>query len=242
MNRLFSLTVLFCLLCGPVFASTPDDVLKLLSLGNQKFVLEKSVAASPLAAIVIEPALTVSPATLFGLPENRVTTLKAGASGLDKALGVPVIIVLGSKESIVWDTYATALKGSPELIHAVMKGETSVLGATFDAASGEVKILGAHPDLLIMAAQYVLGLPVIGSSEPATAAVPADKASAAPATAEAKKPEAPAAPAAAQKPAKTEVQAPVPASEGGSGPLVIVLFIVALIGTVVFLDKTVLKS
>ena len=62
-------------------------------------------------------------------------------------------------EAKVWSAYAGVLKKSPALVQAVLKGQTSVLGATLNAEDGSVNILGPHPDLLVMAGQYILGAP-----------------------------------------------------------------------------------
>ena len=146
------------------------------------------------------------------------------------------MLVLGLDEASVWAVYANTLAASPDLIHAVLKGQVAVQGALLDADTGAVKLLGAHPEQQTMVGRYLLGMaaeaPAVEKAEAAEEKPAAEKAEPAEAHTEAATAaghEAPAAPAEA-------------ASEGGSGFMLIILFVVALVGAVVFLDKVVLKD
>lgn len=158
MKRIFSLSMLLCFLASSALAATSDEALKLLILGNQKYVLENSVEADLAATVIVDPAIETSPATLFGMPDSRLKVIKADSVVLDGRF-TPVIIVLGTDEENVWGVYGEVLTQSPSLVQAVLKGETSVLGATVNAEDGVVSILGTHPDLMVMAGQYILGAP-----------------------------------------------------------------------------------
>ncbi len=244
MKRIISLTVMFCAIAASALAAAPETALKALTLGNEKFAMEQTLKAGPVAIVIADPAITQAPEALFSLSESQVTVIRTEAAfGLEtsaavqaKDLVAPLVLVLGLDEESVWAVYANALKASPELIHAVLKGQVSAVGATVDASTGTVKILGAHPDLQTLVGQYLLGV----APEKAAAATPETGDQAAPA----------AEPAASENhdaPAEATHEAPkvegeAQASGGGSGVMLVILFVVALVGAVVFMDKTVLKS
>ena len=125
----------------------------------------------------------------------------------------------------------------------MLKGQVAVQGALLDADTGAVKLLGAHPEQQTMVGRYLLGM--------AAEAPAAEKAQAAEETPAAEKAEpaeahadvaAPAADHAEPAAAGHEAPAAEASSEGGSGFMLIILFVVALVGAVVFLDKVVLKD
>lgn len=258
MKKVISLAVLLCAFAGSALASAPETVLKTLDLGNAKYVLEQSLEAAPLAVIVADETIAREPAALFGLSADQLATVRApfgpeaGLTVAAKDIKAPVIIILGLDEATVWAVYANTLLASPDLIHAVLKGQVAVQGALLDAETGAVKMLGAHPEQQVMVGRYLLGAP-------AAAAPAEDKAEAAPAeTEQAEAHAAPAeghAPEAAAEAAETHAEpaeagheAPAAAvhaeegSGGGSGFMMIILFAAALVGAVVFLDKVVLKD
>ncbi len=243
MKRIILLAVLFCAVAGSALASAPEAALKTLTLGNQKYALEKTLGAGPLAVVIADPAIGLAPAPLFGLTEAQLSvTTTAAAFGpgtelavQDKDLAAPLVLVLGLEEEAVWAVYANILKASPDLIHAVLKGLVSVQGAIVDANTGTVTMLGAHPDQQVMVGRYLLGMP----QKAAPVTVQTEKSPASEThVAVVEETEVPAAPAEAD--ATTESHA-APASSGGAGPLGIIAFIVALVGAVIFMDKTVLK-
>ncbi len=249
MKRIISVAVVFFALVGSALASAPESAQSLLIQGNQQYVLKKNAAEGVVAAVVADPAIAVNPAELFGLAEARIATYRPAAFGSDAdvaGLGIdltaPLYVVLGQDAESVWATYLAVVKAAPDLIYAVMKGQTSVIGAIYNAETGAVTTLGAHPDLLVLAGQHILGVPLTPTAAPVAEAKTEEAPAEQPQAAEAKTE----APEAAHAPAEADHAAPAAghetASEGGSsGPLAIVLFIVALIGTVIFMDKTVLK-
>lgn len=243
MKRIISLTVMFCAIAASALASAPETALKALTLGNEKFTMEQTLKAGPMAIVIADPAITQAPQALFSLSESQVTVIRTDAAfgpetsaALEaKDLVAPVVLILGLDEESVWAVYANALKASPELIHAVLKGQVSALGATVDANTGAVKILGAHPNLQTLVGQYLLGV----SSE--TAAVTPETGEQAAPAAEPVASENHDAPADVTHDAP-KVEDEAQASGGGSGAMLVILFVVALVGAVVFMDKTVLKS
>lgn len=249
MKRIILLATLFCAIAGTALAAAPENALKAMALGNQKHVLEQTLAAGPLAVVVADAAIQASPADIFGMDESRIGVVKApfdakaGLTVTAKDIVTPLILILGQDADAVWAVYANTVKASPDLIHAAMKGQVTVQGALLDAKTGAVTILGAHPDLSAMVGQYLLGITKEAEAAPEAkveeAAAPADQ----PATAVEEKHEdskAAPAPEAGHDDAKAASQAE-PASGGGGGFMGVILFIAALIGTVIFLDKTVLK-
>lgn len=246
MKRLILLATLFCAIAGNALAAAPENALKAMALGNQKHVLEQTLAAGPLAVVVADAAIQASPADIFGMDESRIGVVKApfdaktGLTVTAKDIVTPLILILGQDADAIWAVYANTLKASPDLIHAAMKGQVTVQGALLDAKTGAVTILGAHPDLSAMVGQYLLGITKEAEVAPEAkeAAAPADQPAA---VAEEKHEDAKAAPAAAHAEAKDAAHAE-PASGSDGGFMGIILFIAALIGTVIFLDKTVLKS
>lgn len=265
MKRIFSLGMLFCFLTSSALAATSDEALKLLILGNQKYVLENSLQADLAATIIVDPAMEISPASLFNLPDSRLKVTKADSVVLDGRF-TPVIIVLGPNEESVWEAYGKVVEQSPNLVQAVLKGETSVLGATVNDEDGAVSILGAHPDLMVMAGQYILGAPA-QKSIPKETAPPVEKAESTPEPVSKKAEPAPAKIAKVEETPDTDVkieQASTPVEEiqeapvspqanapvadgvqdasGGSGFLSVILVVAAIIGVVILMDKTILKA
>jgi len=184
----------------------------------------------------------------------------------DSDLTAPLVVILGQDEDAVWAVYANIVQASPDLIHAVLKGRVSAQGAVVDS-DGMVTVLGAHPELQSLVGRYLLGAPAAAESE-AAVEVPAEATPEAPAEAavEAAAEEQVATDKQADEPADAQAVAaeesatqpengaaqtePAPAAEaaeaqssgGGSGVLIAVLFIAALVGTIVYMEKTVLKS
>lgn len=278
MKRILSLAVLFCAVAVSALAAAPEAALKALTLGNDKFVLEQSLAPAPLAIVIADPAIPVPAADLFGMSEARLAVVKpeggftptTGIAVKDADLTAPLVVVLGLTEEAVWTVYANTLVASPDLIHAVMKGQVSAVGAVVDAQSGAVTVLGAHPELQILVGQYLLTLPsnaeTEGAAEPASEAAPVTEAVAE--TEAMTEPQADLAPAAEEKvdtetpeavvqedaaPAENHAasaetahaaadDAQAAQESGGSGFMLVLVFIGALIGAIVFMDKTVLKG
>lgn len=259
MKRILSLTVLLCAVAASALASAPESALKALTLGNEKYALEKTLDGAPVAIVIADPAITAPVAELFGLPESKLVTIRPeGEFGPGTSLAVhgddlaaPLVMVLGLNEDAVWAAYAGTLTASPALVHAVLKGQVSALGAVLDAQSGSVKILGAHPELQTLVGQYLLDLP--SETAPQTTVAPAEAASETQQAAAEEKhdtPEAATSEDAAPLHQKAAPDAANHASEtgeaaqksGGSGFMLVLLFVAALVGTVVFMDKTVLKS
>ena len=262
MKRILSLTVLLCAVAASALASAPESALKALTLGNEKYALEKTLEGAPVAIVIADPAISVPVGELFGLPEAKLATIKPeGEFGPGTTLTVhgddlvaPLVLVLGLTEDAVWTAYAGILEASPALIHAVLKGQVSALGAVLDAESGSVKILGAHPELQTLVGQYLLGTPAETAQETAPAEVASETKSETrhEAAVEEKHEVSEAAASEDAAPLHQEAvpdatghapETPEAAQEsGGSGFMLVLLFVVALVGTVVFMDKTVLKS
>jgi hypothetical protein len=243
-------------------AFAPESALKALTLGNEKYALEKTLEGSPVAIVVADPAIGVPVADLFGLDESKLVIMRPeGEFGSDASLAVqnddltaPLVVVLGLNEDAVWAAYEATLQASPALIHAVLKSQVSALGAVLDPESGSVKILGAHPDLQTLVGQYLLGTPAEVAPEAQalteTAVETETTAQTEPAAEEqhdAVNEAAHEEPAALHQEAAEEAghapKAKTPAEQsGGSDFLIVLLFVAALVGVVVFMDKTVLKS
>lgn len=263
MKRSILFVVLACFLAGPALAGTSDTALQLLILGNQKHSLEQSLNAVPTAAVVVDPSVLLSPATLFGIAEPRLVAITPTDPALADKVAVPLVIVLGTKKEAVWDLYARILAQAPELVHALIKGSTSMLGALVNPVDNSIDILGVHPELLVLAGKYLLTesgagnieedavqpvAPVQESEQPVKGTAPVDKVQV-----EDTAPE----PASSQEEVvqgddvEAILEAITPEQEkpevaessgGGIGFFGILLFIVALIGTIVYMEKTVLKS
>ena len=139
MKRIIFLAMSLCFLAVSASAATPEETLKLLILGNQKYVLENALDDGFVATVLTDSTLRTSPDTLFGLPESRLKTVRTD-DGLPAEGITPVIIVLGEDEAKIWSAYAGMLKKSPALIQAVLKGQTSVLDTTLNAEDGSVNI------------------------------------------------------------------------------------------------------
>lgn len=272
MKNVISLVVLLCVFAGSALASAPEAALKALNLGNEKYVLEQSLKAAPIALVVADEAIAQEPAALFGLSADQLATVRApftAGSGLTvKAADIkaPMILVLGLDEAAIWDVYATTLLASPDLVHAVLKGQVAVQGALLNAETGAVTLLGAHPEQQVMVGRYLLGkapeaAPAGEKAEAAEAAPAGEKAEAETAPAGEQATEQAAAPAEAHAEPAVEAAAPAEAAaepaeahagaaavahaeneSGGSGFMTVILFVLALIGAVVFLDKVVLKD
>jgi hypothetical protein len=273
MKRILSLTILFCAVAASALAAAPEAALKALALGNEKFVLEQSLEPAPVAIVIADPAISVPVTDLFGLAEPKLAVInpeggfgpKTGLAIQGTDISVPLIVVLGLDEDAVWAVYANTLVASPDLIHAVLKSQISVVGAVVDAQSGAVTILGAHPELQILVGQYLLTLPS-GTEAEKAAETAAEVAPETEAEAETQTPLAPAVEqnqdtesheaVVKEDAAPTEDHA-TPAEtahgtaagdvqdaqeSGGSGFMLVLVFIAALIGVIVFMDKTVLKG
>lgn len=259
MKRIISLVVLICAFASSSLAAAPDTALQLLTLGNQKAQLKQALAGAA-ATVIVDPALSISPAEVFGLDAAQLTVVKADDPAVAQSLNTPLVVVLGTADDAIWAMYAATLQSSPELIHAVLKGQTAVVGALLDEATGAATILGAHPDLLVMAGQYLLGAPVQApaTDEPVVAETAAPEEAQVEAAPEAQAEEkvteetakapaaeaseaAPAAAAEATAPAEN-AHAEAQASGGGFGFIGVLLFVAALVGTIIYMDKTVLKS
>lgn len=187
----------------------------------------------------------------------------------DADLTAPLVIVLGQDPDAVWAVYANIVQASPDLIHAVLKGRVSAQGAVVND-EGMVTVLGAHPELQSLVGLYLLGTPA-AQDEPEAAVetpaeVPAEAVTEAPVEADAEPAaeeqaevqpvndepvaqdaaveESQAQPEneAAQAEAATAEAKEAPSSGGGSGVLIAILFIAALVGTIIYMEKTVLKS
>lgn len=259
MKKLLCVCSMFFVLASAAHAATPGQVLQLLTLGNQLVVLEQEIyAQKPLAGILVDPSITGVSAGLFGLADSQVALYTAPAvfgqcadlSGLELDTTLPLYVVLGTDPEAIWATTEIVLSAKPELIYAVMKGQTALLGAVVDGSTAAVTFIGTHPDLLPLAARHILGktAEAPAAAEDADAVAPAEP-EAQPVEPEvqpeaqieqAAAPETEAAEAAA--PSQAEVAPEAQAQSGGLGGFGILLFIAALIGTVILMDKTVLKS
>jgi len=254
MKKIISLAVLLCAFAGSALAAAPENALKALVLGNEKAAMEQSLEAGPLAIVVADKAIEADPAALFGMTPAQVAVIKvpfgpdAGLSVTAKDLTAPVVIVLGTDEESVWAVFANTVKASPDLIHAVMKGQVAAQGAILDAKTGTVKLLGMHPDTSSLVGQYLLG--ITAEATPAEAAkaeaAPAEtaKAEEAPAEGHAAPAEIHSAPAEGHGEAAAGHEA-AKAEEGSGGGMsfpMLILFVVALVGVVIALDKVVLKD
>jgi hypothetical protein len=280
MKKVISLVVLLCAFAGSALASAPEAALKALNLGNEKFVLEQAIGDGPLAVVIADEAIEAEPAALFGLAADRVAVIRvpfgpeAGLEVQAKDIAAPMILVLGLDEEAIWAVYANTLKASPELIHAVLKGQAMAQGALVNAETGAVTLLGAHPDQQVLVGRYLLSVSEPAAPEAAEAAqveqAPAVEETEAPAEAvtepaeesqaDAVEPAAEAAvetheeaaaeahaeeaaePAAEAHAAPADAHAAAPESGGGFGFMGFLLFVVALVGAVIFLDKVVLKD
>lgn len=204
---------------------------------------------------VIRPEGTFGPETSLAVKDSDLTA--------------PLVVILGQDQDAVWAVYANIVQASPDLIHAVLKGRVSAQGAVVDS-DGMVTVLGAHPELQTLVGQYLLGVPAPAETDAAVEApaeAPAEAVTEAPAEAaeetvaeeqaavqpaddeadaqeaateeSATQPENAAAPAEAAPAAEAK---DAQSSGGGSGVLIAILFIAALVGTIVYMEKTVLKS
>lgn len=271
MKRILFLTLLYCTFAAGAQAAAPEAALQALILGNEKYALQQSLEPATLAIVVADPAIDAPLADLFGLPESRLAVVRPeGKFGPETSLSVkdaeltaPLVVILGQDQDAVWAVYANIVQASPDLIHAVLKGQVSAQGAVVDS-EGMVTVLGAHPELQTLVGRYLLGAPAMTEPEAAVEAAPAAEVETqaqatieaeAEEAAEAVKDEPEAAPPAEQEAAAEESlvhseTVPAPTAEapsaqssgGGSGVLLVVLFIAALVGTIVYMDKTVLKS
>ena len=270
MKKVISLVVLLCAFAGSALASAPEAALKALNLGNEKYVLEQSLKSAPLAMVVADESIAQEPAALFGLSADQIPTIRApfsaegGLSVQAADIKAPLILVLGLDEATVWAVYANTLLVSPDLIHAVLKGQVAVQGALLNAETGAVTLLGAHPEQQAMVGRYLLGTSAPAPAEEkaaeaqpeaAPAAAPeaaqpaeqvaeghAEPAAEKAAPAETHAAEAAAAPADSHSEPATAPAAHVESESGGSGFMLVILFVAALVGAVIFLDKVVLKD
>lgn len=260
MKRIISVAVVFFTLAGTALAFSPQSIECLLTLGNQQYLLKKKLGScGALAAIIADPAVTANPAELFGLNDDQAVlyrladpfgpTTDLGNLNLD--LGAPLYLILGLDPAAVWDLNVTLVKTMPDLILNILKGQTTIIGATYDPESGRVTMLGSHPDLLVLAVQHILGKPQTEATDTAEAlATPTDSV---PTEAETTVtiaevvPETPLDASAKMEaatdkaPDQDQTEPKAAAQDGGSSAWGIIFFIIALIGAVVLMDKTVLK-
>jgi hypothetical protein len=244
MKRIISLAALFCVLAGSALAAAPENALKALSLGNEMHALQKSLGAGPVAQIVADPAITVS-ANMFGLNESQLQVTKTAApfgpgaavAVQAKDIAAPLILVLGLDESAVWAVYAETLQASPDLIHAVLKGEAMVQGAVLNQDSGSVTILGAHPEQATLVGLYLLGSKPEAQLEPVAASPSEEKSE--PVLEKAAPAEAPAAH--ASQADSAPANAPAQEQGSGSSAMLLILALAGIVGAVIILDKTVLR-
>lgn len=263
MKKLLCVCSMFFVLASAAHAATPGQVLQLLTLGNQLVVLEQEIyAQKPLAGILVDPSITGVSAGLFGLADSQVALYTAPAvfgqcadlSGLELDTTLPLYVVLGTDPEAIWATTEIVLSAKPELIYAVMKGQTALLGAVVDGSTAAVTFIGTHPDLLPLAARHILGktaeapaavedADAVAPAEPEAQPVEPEVQPEAQIEAQIEQAEAPETEAAeAAAPSQAEVAPEAQAQSGGLGGFGILLFIAALIGTVILMDKTVLKS
>lgn len=156
-------------------------------------------------------------------------------------------------ETNVWQAIEDILKRSPAIAARVAQGKTSVVGAIYDITSGKVRFLGEHTQQAALLAS-VPADPHAGSGAHATetqgdTAAPHQEAAIPAALAQHTEPSghnpasAPQAVAAAHAEAQ-DAHGPAATSEaksGGFGFFSFLLFVAALIGVVILLDKTVLR-
>ncbi len=130
-------------------------------------------------------------------------------------------------EANVWQAIADIFTRSPAIAARAAAGEVAVVGAIYDLLSGEVRFLGEHP----RQAELLASLPreSLGSSPTHGAPAPASHVTAP-------------APAKSEDHAVTPPPAAAPAQQrGGLGFGSLLLFVLALVGVVVLLDKTILR-
>lgn len=245
MKKLFLVASVLLFCAGTALAATPEKALQLLETGNQKHVMEQTLADGGKLVVVVDSSVTADPATIFGIATDKLAVLKPEAS-LAEVLGSPLVVVLGTEETAMWNTYAAAVQGTPEIILDVLKGTTAVVGAILDPETGKVNVLGAHPDLFVLAGKYLHA----GDAPAETVAAAAGAEESHVETAEGHQTET-----AVEKAEEHHADAGEAAEEhvaeagahgeavhgengGGVGATGILLFIIALVGTVVFMDKT----
>lgn len=131
----------------------------------------------------------------------------------------------------VWSAIETILTKSPAIAARAAHGQVKVVGGMYDILTGKVEILGEHPDQ----AALLAACQASESHEPATGATAhPDNGAASHNTAKADHAEPAATPEHAAQNAEEQ-------SSGGFGFFSFVIFALALIGVVIFMDKTVLK-
>ena len=265
MKRIISVVLVFFALAGTALASSPKSVQCLLTLGNQQYLLKKKLGScGTLAAIIADPAIAANPAELFGLNDDQAVLYRLAdpfgpttdLSALNIDLNAPLYLILGLDADAVWNLNVNLVKTMPDLILNILKGQTAIIGATYDPDSGRVQMLGSHPDLLVLAVQHILEKPQAEASDPTqeieifTESAPIEEsvtvevAEILPETKDTPTKEAPTVEEIAQDESPDQVVKqtdPQVTPDSGSSAWGIIFFIIALIGVVILLDKTVLK-
>ena len=144
-------------------------------------------------------------------------------------------LVVAVIEANVWQSIADILRRSPAIAARVAMGEVAVVGAMYDIRSGEVRFLGPHPQQAELIPQV---LPEGGHAAPATHPTTTSAHTEAPKVQQAAAVHAEAAPAGHGAPAP---EAAHEKSSGGFGFFSFLVFVAALIGVVILLDKTILR-
>lgn len=145
----------------------------------------------------------------------------------------------------VWTGIETILTKSPAIAARAAQGKVMVVGGIYDILTGKVEILGEHPNQAALLAACPKAADAHGTA--ATSAPHAEKAAPAQAGkkadhAEEKAPAAKHATATSDAPQPPAAHAEEAQSSGGFGFFSFLIFVVLLIGVVIFMDKTVLKS
>ncbi|BDV01709.1 hypothetical protein TDMWS_17940 [Thermodesulfomicrobium sp. WS] len=146
-------------------------------------------------------------------------------------------------EANVWQAIEDILKRSPAIAARVAQGKTAVVGAIYDIASGAVRFLGEHPNQAALLAAAPTASHAGGDGHAADtqehAAAPHQN-EATPAASAAHAQNAESGAHAEAKDAHGTATAPE-AKSGGFGFFSFLLFVAALIGVVILLDKTILR-
>ena len=147
----------------------------------------------------------------------------------------------------IWTAIETILVKSPAIAARAAQGKVKVVGGMYDILTGKVEILGEHPNQATLLGQAAQTGAHGHAAAPAHVEAPAAKAAPAHAATapEMKK----TAHAEETAPTKTEDTHATPVAhaeeasseEGGFGFFSFIIFVLLLVGTVIFMDKTVLK-
>lgn len=145
----------------------------------------------------------------------------------------------------IWTAIETILAKSPAIAARAAQGKVTVVGGMYDILTGKVEILGEHPNQAALLAAYPKAV-APHATAPAQQTHQAVKKHAEPAAASETHAEK-AAPAATHVASEADThQAPAAHGEeqstgGGFGFFSFIIFVLLLIGTVMFMDKTVHK-